>query len=78
VARASAVCSDLPFSPTFERDRFVYAFYSDANYTEQHVIRWHDCRGTGLDPTVLITLPAGSDCCHKGGSSHLALMACST
>lgn len=57
----------LAISPTFSTDHFVYAFYSDANYTQQHVIRWRDCRGTGLDPTILITLPAGSDCCHKGG-----------
>jgi glucose/arabinose dehydrogenase len=57
----------LAISPTFSKDRFVYAFYSDSNYTEQHVIRWRDCRGTGMDPTVLVTLPSGSDCCHKGG-----------
>jgi glucose/arabinose dehydrogenase len=57
----------LAISPTFNQDRFVYAFYSDANYTEQHVIRWRDCRGTGMDPTVVVTVPAGADCCHKGG-----------
>ena len=57
----------LAISPTFALDRFVYAFYSDANFTDQHVIRWHDCRGTGTDPTILVTLPSGSDCCHKGG-----------
>lgn len=57
----------LAISPTFATDRFVYAFYSDANYTQQHVMRWRDCRGTGLDATILITLPSGSDCCHKGG-----------
>jgi glucose/arabinose dehydrogenase len=57
----------LALSPTFTRDHFVYAFYSDANYTQQHVIRWRDCRGKGTDPTLLITLPAGPDCCHKGG-----------
>jgi aldose sugar dehydrogenase len=57
----------LAISPTFTTDRFVYAFYSDVNYTQQHVIRWRDCRGTGVDPTVLVTLPSGSDCCHKGG-----------
>lgn len=57
----------LAISPTFSSDRYVYAFYSDANYTEQHVIRWTDCAGTGTNPTNLITLPAGSDCCHKGG-----------
>ncbi len=57
----------LAISPTFSKDRFVYAFYSDSNYTEQHVIRWRDCGGTGMDPSVLVTLPSGSDCCHKGG-----------
>jgi glucose/arabinose dehydrogenase len=57
----------LAISPNFKQDRFVYAFYSDANYTEQHVIRWRDCRGTGMDPTVVVTVPAGADCCHKGG-----------
>src|SRR6266851_1268838 len=57
----------LAISPTFNKDRFVYAFFSDVNYTEQHVIRWRDCRGTGMDPTVLVTLPSGPDCCHKGG-----------
>lgn len=57
----------LAVSPTFATDRFVYAFYSDANYTQQHVIRWRDCGGKGLDPTILVTVPAGSDCCHKGG-----------
>ncbi len=57
----------LALSPTFSQDRFVYAFYSDSNYTEQHVIRWRDCGGTGMDPSVLVTLPSGSDCCHKGG-----------
>jgi glucose/arabinose dehydrogenase len=57
----------LAISPTFTSDRFVYAFYSDANRTQQHVIRWKDCAGVGTGATVLITLPAGSDCCHKGG-----------
>lgn len=57
----------LAISPTFSADRFVYAFYSDVNYTQEHVIRWRDCRGTGTDPTTLLTLPSGPDCCHKGG-----------
>ncbi|HEY6379533.1 MAG TPA: PQQ-dependent sugar dehydrogenase [Candidatus Dormibacteraeota bacterium] len=57
----------LAISPTFNQDRFVYAFYSDADYTHQHVIRWRDCGGTGTGGTVLITLPSGADCCHKGG-----------
>ena len=57
----------LAISPTFSSDHFVYAFFSDVNYTEQHVMRWRDCRGTGVDPSILITVPSGSDCCHKGG-----------
>jgi len=57
----------LAISPTFSKDRFVYAFFSDVNYTQQHVIRWRDCGGRGMDPTVLVTVPSGSDCCHKGG-----------
>jgi glucose/arabinose dehydrogenase len=57
----------IAISPTFNQDRFVYAFYSDANYTQQHVIRWHDCAGTGTNAQIIITLPAGGDCCHKGG-----------
>jgi glucose/arabinose dehydrogenase len=57
----------LAISPTFSQDRFVYAFYSDVNRTQQRVIRWRDCRGTATDPTILVTLPSGGDCCHKGG-----------
>jgi glucose/arabinose dehydrogenase len=57
----------LAISPTFAKDRYVYAFYSDANYTQEHVIRWRDCHGVGIDPTILISLPSGPDCCHKGG-----------
>jgi glucose/arabinose dehydrogenase len=57
----------VAISPTFTSDRFVYAFYSDANRTQQHVIRWRDCAGTAQDAQVIITLPAGPDCCHKGG-----------
>ena len=57
----------LAISPTFATDRFVYAFYSDTDYSHQHVIRWRDCGGTGTDPTILITVPAGSDGNHKGG-----------
>jgi glucose/arabinose dehydrogenase len=52
----------LAISPTFNKDHFVYAFFSDVNYTEEHIIRWRDCRGTGMDPTILVTLPSGSDC----------------
>ena len=57
----------LAISPTFSSDRYVYAFYSDPNRTQQHVIRWRDCAGVGTGATVLVTLPSGSDCCHKGG-----------
>lgn len=57
----------LAISPSFTRDHFVFAFYSDADYTTQHVIRWTDCAGTASNATVIITLPAGPDCCHKGG-----------
>lgn len=57
----------LALSPTFSKDRYVYAFYSDVNYTEQHVIRWKDCNGTGRNGQVIITVPSGGDCCHKGG-----------
>jgi glucose/arabinose dehydrogenase len=57
----------LAISPTFAQDRFVYAFYSDANGSTQHVIRWRDCAGTGMNPQVLLNFPAGGDCCHKGG-----------
>src|ERR1700730_5574960 len=57
----------LAISPTFAQDRFVYALYSDADYAHQHVVRWADCKGTGTNATVIITLPSGGDCCHKGG-----------
>ncbi|MFZ2034753.1 MAG: PQQ-dependent sugar dehydrogenase, partial [Candidatus Dormiibacterota bacterium] len=57
----------LAISPTFATDRFVYAFYSDASYRTQHVIRWYDCDGTGTRATIIATFPAGNDCCHKGG-----------
>jgi len=57
----------LAISPTFKTDHYVYAFYSDTNYTQQHVIRWTDCAGVSNNPTILVTVPSGSDCCHKGG-----------
>ena len=31
------------------------------------MLRWTDCAGRGTAATLLITLPAGPDCCHKGG-----------
>jgi glucose/arabinose dehydrogenase len=57
----------LAVSPTFASDRFVYAFYSQANRTGQVVVRWTDCAGEGRDPTVIVELPSGATCCHKGG-----------
>ena len=59
----------LALSPTFSDDHFVYAFYSRAdNTTRQRVVRWLDQGGTGANLTTIIdNLPAGSDCCHKGG-----------
>ena len=57
----------LALSPTFATDHFVYAFYSDANRSTQHVVRWTDSGGTGTASTTLLTFPAGGDCCHKGG-----------
>ena len=57
----------LAISPTFTADHFVYAFYSDADRTTQHVIRWTDSAGAGTAPTILLTYPSGDDCCHKGG-----------
>ena len=57
----------LAISPTFTRDRHVYAFFSGSDYAHQYVIRWTDCAGKGTQPRIIITLPAGGDCCHKGG-----------
>src|SRR5438094_6638476 len=59
----------LALSPTFDRDHFVYAFYSRADdLTRQRVVRWLDRGGTGANVTTIVeNLPAGPDCCHKGG-----------
>jgi glucose/arabinose dehydrogenase len=57
----------IALAPSFAQDHFVYAFYSNTDYTHQTVIRWTDCAGAGTNPTTLITLPSGGDCCHKGG-----------
>ena len=59
----------LAVSPTFDKDHFVYAFYSRADdSTRQRVVRWLDRGGSGINLTTVIdNLPAGSDCCHKGG-----------
>jgi aldose sugar dehydrogenase len=59
----------LALSPTFSKDHFVYAFYSRADdESRQRVVRWTDQRGSGTTLTTIIdNLPAGTDCCHKGG-----------
>jgi glucose/arabinose dehydrogenase len=57
----------LAVSPTFATDRFVYAFYSSTNRTRQEIVRWTDCAGEGRNPDVIVELPGGNDCCHKGG-----------
>jgi glucose/arabinose dehydrogenase len=57
----------LAIDPNFNQNRFVYAFYSDPDYSHQRVIRWTDCGGVGTAARILITLPSGADCCHKGG-----------
>ena len=57
----------LAVSPTFGADRFVYAFVSHPDREHQDIVRWTDCAGTGGAFTTLVRLPAGNDCCHKGG-----------
>lgn len=57
----------LAISPNFTQDHFVFAMVSDPDRVHERVVRWHDCAGTGTDPTTVVTLPAGGDCCHKGG-----------
>src|SRR3979490_1886258 len=59
----------LAISPTFDQDHFVYAFYSRADdLTRQRVVRWVDRAGAGVTlPPIVDNLPAGPDCCHKGG-----------
>src|SRR5437660_8154248 len=59
----------LALSPTFGKDHFVFAFYSRGDdATRQRVVRWVDRGGTGTGLTTIIdNLPAGADCCHKGG-----------
>ena len=59
----------LAISPTFAQDRFVYAFYSEADRAHQRVVRWtDDCQGHGTAETTIVGgLPSGADCCHKGG-----------
>src|SRR5438445_5415734 len=59
----------LALSPSFDKDHFVYAFYSRSDdLTRQRVVRWLDRGGTGTNVTTIVeNLPAGPDCCHKGG-----------
>jgi glucose/arabinose dehydrogenase len=57
----------LAVSPTFATDRFVYAFVSNPDRAHQDIVRWTDCAGTGGAFTTVVRLPAGDDCCHKGG-----------
>ncbi|MGI8608739.1 MAG: PQQ-dependent sugar dehydrogenase [Candidatus Dormibacteria bacterium] len=46
----------------------VFAFYSNTDGVTQNIIRWTDCAGTATNATMIAAkLPAGSDCCHKGG-----------
>ncbi|MFN2462809.1 MAG: sorbosone dehydrogenase family protein [Candidatus Dormibacteria bacterium] len=46
----------------------VFAMYSNTDYATQTIMRWTDCGGTATNPTVIAAgLPAGADCCHKGG-----------
>jgi glucose/arabinose dehydrogenase len=59
----------LAISPTFTQNHFVYAFYSRADdESRQRVVRWTDQGGKGTsERTIIDNLPAGNDCCHKGG-----------
>ncbi len=57
----------LALSPSFATDRFVYALYSTKDRAHTLIVRWTDCGGTGTGERTLVTLPAGPDCCHKGG-----------
>jgi glucose/arabinose dehydrogenase len=57
----------IAVSPDFGRDHFVFTFSSDTDPNRQSVTRWSDCGGTGSSPKVIVSLPGGSDCCHKGG-----------
>jgi aldose sugar dehydrogenase len=59
----------LAISPSFNSDHYVYAFYSRSDdESRQRVVRWTDQSGAGTQLTTIIdNLPAGTDCCHKGG-----------
>jgi glucose/arabinose dehydrogenase len=57
----------LAVSPRFAQDRFLYAFYSHEDRAHQDIVRFTDCAGEARDRRLLVQLPAGKDCCHKGG-----------
>ena len=57
----------LAISPSFATDHYVYTFHSARNRTTQEIVRWTDCAGVGRNPEVIVELPAGGNCCHKGG-----------
>ena len=47
---------------------YVFAFYSNPDYATQTIVRWTDCAGAATNAVVIASgLPAGTDCCHKGG-----------
>ncbi len=57
----------LAISPTFATDRYVYAYFDRPNRATQDIVRFTDCHGVGQSARTIVTLPAGDDCCHKGG-----------
>jgi glucose/arabinose dehydrogenase len=57
----------LALSPSFANDHLVFAMYSSADRQHQIVVRWTECDGKASNERTIITLPAGPDCCHKGG-----------
>ena len=57
----------LALSPQFATDHYVFALYSTTDYQSTVVVRWTDCGSKATAMKTLVTLPAGSDCCHKGG-----------
>ncbi|HEY8740183.1 MAG TPA: PQQ-dependent sugar dehydrogenase [Candidatus Dormibacteraeota bacterium] len=47
---------------------YVFAFYSSTDGVTQDIVRWTDCGGVAKSQTIIASgLPAGGDCCHKGG-----------
>ncbi len=57
----------LALSPEFPTDHYVFALYSTTDHQSTVVVRWTDCASKATDMKTLVTLPAGADCCHKGG-----------